>query len=127
MKKQDDGSSGISRRDFVSTLATVGAGLTIVPRHVLGRGLQAPSDTVNIAIVGIGGMGGSNAQALFGLHNLVAFCDVDDALLDAKIQQWKTQASAPPPAARQGGAGAAGTGGGRQGGAPATPAAPAWK
>ena len=30
----------------------------IVPRRVLGRGFQAPSDTVNVAVVGINGMGG---------------------------------------------------------------------
>ena len=53
-----------NRRDFIATAATLTAGLTIVPRHVLGRGLQAPSDTVNIAAVGIGGMGAVNAQAV---------------------------------------------------------------
>jgi TAT (twin-arginine translocation) pathway signal sequence len=40
--------SDISRRTFLTTTAA-GAGLTILPRHVLGRGFQAPSDTVNIA------------------------------------------------------------------------------
>ena len=44
--------SDISRRAFLTTTAAAGAGLTIVPRHVLGRGFQAPSDTVNIATVG---------------------------------------------------------------------------
>ena len=44
-------SRGVSRRDFVTRTAAAGAGLVIVPRHVLGRGLQAPSDTVNIATV----------------------------------------------------------------------------
>ena len=47
----------VSRRKFVRDAAIAGVGLTIVPRHVLGRGFQAPSDTVNIATVGIGGMG----------------------------------------------------------------------
>ena len=42
--------SDISRRTFLTTTA-VGAGMTILPRHVLGRGFQAPSDTVNIATV----------------------------------------------------------------------------
>ena len=32
--------------------AAAAAGLTIVPRHVLGKGFQAPSDTVNVAVVG---------------------------------------------------------------------------
>ena len=41
----------VSRRQFVGTVATA-AGITIVPRHVLGAGFQAPSDTVNVAVVG---------------------------------------------------------------------------
>ena len=45
----------ITRRRFVKTVAGTGAALTIVPRHVLGRGMQAPSDTVNVAAIGIGG------------------------------------------------------------------------
>ena len=45
-----------TRRDFVKTAAIAGAGFTIVPRSVLGRGFQAPSDTLNIAVVGVGGM-----------------------------------------------------------------------
>ena len=36
---------GITRRSFVTTAAAAGAGIVIVPRHVLGRGFQAPSDT----------------------------------------------------------------------------------
>ena len=46
--------STVSRRTLLTTTAT-GAGLTIVPRRVLGRGFKAPSDTVNIATVGFGG------------------------------------------------------------------------
>ena len=98
MKKQDDdrpvaAADGMSRRDFVNTLALAGAGLTIVPRHVLGRGFTAPSDLVNIATVGINGMGATNTQNLMS-QNIVAICDVDDALLDAKLQSWKTAAAA---------------------------------
>ena len=47
------------------------AGFMIVPRHVLGRGFQAPSDAVNVAIVGINGMGASNARALMS-QNIAA-------------------------------------------------------
>ena len=56
----------------------------IVPRHVLGQGLTPPSDLVNIAIVGINGMGAVNAQAVMS-QNIVAICDVDDALVDGRI------------------------------------------
>ena len=80
---------GMTRRSFVTTAAAAGAGVVIVPRHVLGRGLQAPSDTVNVAIVGIGGMGGSNARALMS-QNIVAICDVDDTYAGKKLEEYKT-------------------------------------
>jgi predicted dehydrogenase len=66
-----------SRRDFVKTLAATVAGLTIVPRHVLGRGLTPPSDRLNVAGVGVGGMGKINLLNLGVENNIVALCDVD--------------------------------------------------
>src|SRR5687767_3048886 len=87
--------SEISRRTFLTTTAA-GAGLTIVPRHVLGRGFQAPSDTVNIATVGIGGMGGSNTRALMS-QNFVAVCDVDYEQLENRLEAFKQVAENPPP------------------------------
>ncbi len=71
-------SSNISRRKFLETGAIAAAGLTIVPSKVLGKsmGYKAPSDMLNIAAVGIGGMGNSNLTNLQG-ENIVALCDVD--------------------------------------------------
>src|SRR5262245_59067382 len=66
----------ISRRKFVSDVALTGAGLTIVPRHVLGRGVAAPSDRLNVAAVGVGGQGRSDLVNL-STENVVAICDVD--------------------------------------------------
>ncbi len=66
-----------SRRDFVKTVALTGAGLTIVPRHVLGRGQTPPSDRLNIAGIGVGGMGKINLLNLGRENNIVALCDVD--------------------------------------------------
>ena len=51
-----------TRREFIATGAIAAAACMIVPRHVLGRGLTPPSDMLNVAVVGIGGMGASNAQ-----------------------------------------------------------------
>ena len=58
----------LTRREFVAgagkaTLGTMVATSAplIVPSRVLGRGQRAPSDTVNVAIVGFGGMGCDNA------------------------------------------------------------------
>lgn len=70
-------SDHITRRDFVKTTSMVGAAAMIVPRRVLGGpGYKAPSDTLNIASVGAGGMGASNMFALTE-ENIVAICDVD--------------------------------------------------
>jgi predicted dehydrogenase len=77
----------VSRRDFVTTAAGAGAALMIVPRHVLGRGFQAPSDLVNVATVGFSGMGASNTRAVMS-QNVVALCDVDFDLLDNRLEQW---------------------------------------
>ena len=65
-----------TRRKFLGTAAWVGAGLMIVPRHVLGRGQQAPSDTLAIAGIGCGGKGSSDLQGVAS-ENVVALCDVD--------------------------------------------------
>src|SRR4026209_2078551 len=88
----EDMKDGIKRRKFVTTVAATGAGLTIVPRHVLGRGFQAPSDTVNIATVGIGGMGGSDTRALMS-QNIIAVCDVDWGYAENRFTQYQTELS----------------------------------
>jgi len=80
-----------SRRQFLQSAAIAAAGVTIVPRHVLGgTGYQAPSDTLNIAGVGIGGMGRSNMLALAS-QNIVALCDVDWGYVDKKYAELPTQ------------------------------------
>ena len=67
-----------SRRDFLRN-ASLGAGVMIVPRHVLGRGYRAPSDTPNIASIGVGGMGANDVAGVKRAGaNIVALCDVDD-------------------------------------------------
>src|SRR6476646_7227252 len=91
--------SSLSRREFVTTVAGTGAAFLIVPRHVLGRGFQAPSDTLNIAVAGINGMGAANAQAVMS-QNIVAICDCDLGLLDAKLAPWsRARRPTPRPAA----------------------------
>ena len=67
---------GLPRREFVRAAGMAAAGLTIVPRHVLGKGQTPPSDLVNVAGVGVGGMGRSNMTNLSS-QNIVALCDVD--------------------------------------------------
>ena len=67
----------ISRRRFIGNVATVAAGITILPSKVIsGLGYTAPSDKLNIAAVGIGGIGAVNLEHCAG-ENIVALCDVD--------------------------------------------------
>ena len=55
----------ISRRQLLGSAVAVTA-TTIVPRHVLGGPkFVPPSEKVNVALVGAGGQGRTNAQALF--------------------------------------------------------------
>jgi predicted dehydrogenase len=70
----DDSNRTVSRRRFVSTTALAAVSAAIVPSRVLGA--QAPSNKLNIAAIGIGGMGASNLKACAG-ENIVALCDVD--------------------------------------------------
>ncbi|MDZ7345661.1 MAG: Gfo/Idh/MocA family oxidoreductase [candidate division KSB1 bacterium] len=66
----------MERRKFLGAMAAASA-FTIVPRRVLGGpGYQAPSDTLNIACVGVGGMGQNNVHEM-ATENIVALCDVD--------------------------------------------------
>ena len=82
----------VSRRQFVGTVATA-AGVTIVPRHVLGAGFQAPSDTVNVGVVGYAhGMGTNNLLNMAKSDNIVALCDCDesDAAKEARKRRGTT-------------------------------------
>ncbi|MBN1126535.1 MAG: Gfo/Idh/MocA family oxidoreductase [Sedimentisphaerales bacterium] len=78
-KKTDFSGDPISRRRFLGTAGVSAAVFTVVPRHVLGGpGRQAPSDTLNVAGIGIGGMGFNDIRTVAGLgENIVALCDVD--------------------------------------------------
>lgn len=69
----------MSRRNFLQKSAIAAAGFTIVPSSVFGKsfGHTAPSDKLNIAGVGVGGMGNGNLKNMENTDNIVALCDVD--------------------------------------------------
>jgi myo-inositol 2-dehydrogenase/D-chiro-inositol 1-dehydrogenase len=77
----------ISRRQFFKTgaAAAAAASMAIVPRRVLGgQGYVAPSDTLNKAVVGVGGMGLGH----LGYPGAVlrAVCDVDGGHLARALE-----------------------------------------
>ena len=56
----------VTRRKFLTTAAASAAAFTIVPRHVLGGpGFVAPSERVNVALIGAGGRAVQNMRELF--------------------------------------------------------------
>ncbi|MCL5097944.1 MAG: Gfo/Idh/MocA family oxidoreductase [Candidatus Omnitrophica bacterium] len=68
----------INRRKFIGAAATTVTAFTVVPRHVLGgTRFVAPSEKVNIAVVGTGGQGRTNVRALFNEADarIIAVCD----------------------------------------------------
>ena len=77
MKKSVTNKGLNNRREFIGSLSTAIAGFTIIPANVIaGLGHTAPSDKMNIAGIGIGGMGFANMKNLES-ENIVALCDVD--------------------------------------------------
>ena len=73
-----------SRRKFIKgSLATL-ATISIVPRHVLGKGFLAPSDMLTKAIVGVGGMGRGHIP--YAGTKVVALCDVDKNHLQEAVK-----------------------------------------
>ena len=78
----------LNRRTFLRSTSLAAAAFTIVPRHVLGgAGVTAPSEKLNIAGIGIGGMGGNNLKNM-ETENIVALCDVDDRYAAAVFERY---------------------------------------
>ena len=69
-----------SRRKFIRNASLAAGSFFIVPRHVLGRGFTAPSDTLTIAGIGAGGKGNSDLREFSKSPkaNIAFLCDVDD-------------------------------------------------
>jgi predicted dehydrogenase len=83
-------SVGHSRRSFITIAGSAAFGFTIVPRQVLGgAGFIAPSERLNIAGIGAGGMGGGDIATVARLGaNVIALCDVDDERAAGSFQAF---------------------------------------
>ncbi|MHC4177666.1 MAG: gfo/Idh/MocA family oxidoreductase, partial [Planctomycetota bacterium] len=77
----------IPRRRFLSGAAAAAA-VAIIPRHVLGApGQPSANNKLNIAGVGVGGMGSGDIRNVPG-ENIVALCDVDRGALERNAKQF---------------------------------------
>ena len=71
----------ISRRNFLGGAAAAAAAFTVLPRYVLGgAGHVAPSEKINIAVIGAGGQGKHNIKGLLQHDDVqvMAVCDVTE-------------------------------------------------
>jgi len=76
------------RRDFLkSTLAASAVG--VAPFNILKAG-ASPNSKLNIACIGVGMQGSSNAEYLAGTDNVMALCDVDSAWHQRQIRNRKS-------------------------------------
>jgi predicted dehydrogenase len=66
----------VQRRQFLKSTAAAGIGLIILPSGTL-SGANAPSNKLNVALIGVGGRGRAH-QGPISSENVVALCDVDE-------------------------------------------------
>ena len=65
-EKFNKSGSGLSRRSFLRTTAAASAAFTIIPSFAMGKrlGYQAPSDTLNVALIGAGNQGSGDISSI---------------------------------------------------------------
>jgi predicted dehydrogenase len=83
--------TAINRRQFLGASAGMAMGTSafqVLPRHILGAtNRPAPNDRLNIAGIGIGGMGGANLRNLQS-ENIIALCDVDHNYAAKTLEEY---------------------------------------
>src|SRR5262245_13133469 len=79
----------LTRRQFVKKAGATVALFSIVPRYVIaGSGQTPPSERLNIAGIGVGGMGAGDIGAVAPNNNIVALCDVDTKQAAATLKKF---------------------------------------
>ncbi len=74
----------MKRRDLLKSIAAPAAGLTILKSGTL-RGQNAPSNRLNIALIGVWGRGTAFYNAMLN-ENVVALCDVNELRLKEAVE-----------------------------------------
>lgn len=73
-----DNPASLTRRHFLTNAAAGAAMFHFIPRAVLGEnGKPSANNKLNIAGIGVGGMGFEDLKAVADTENIVALCDVD--------------------------------------------------
>lgn len=77
---------GVNRRQFLAAGALIPV-FSILPGGVFGAAAASPNSKLNIAGIGVGGMGGGNLENLRS-ENIVALCDVDPNYAAGTIKKF---------------------------------------
>jgi predicted dehydrogenase len=75
----------MQRRDFIKHAALAGAGLLIAPSGLFGA--NAPSNKLNIALIGVGGRGRAHYDSI-ATENVAALCDVNAERLALGVKRF---------------------------------------
>ncbi|MBL9125995.1 MAG: Gfo/Idh/MocA family oxidoreductase [Verrucomicrobiales bacterium] len=80
--------NGLGRRQFLKSAAAAG-GVMILPRHLIaGSGETPPSERLNIAGIGVGGMGAGDINAVSKGNNIVALADADEIRAAETVKRY---------------------------------------
>ena len=85
-----------SRRNFIQKSSLIGLGSGLIggfPNFLIAKDLKnnSPNDTINFGVIGCNGMGWSNMKSILKNKNTncIALCDVDDNVLNKRINDAK--------------------------------------
>ncbi|MCU0362558.1 MAG: Gfo/Idh/MocA family oxidoreductase [Bacteroidales bacterium] len=87
-----------TRRTFLKTSAFSAAGITIAPAISSALAGCAPSDRINVGLIGCNGMGFANLTEFLKHQNVdcLALCDIDDEVLSRRAADVEKQRGAKP-------------------------------
>ena len=76
-----------TRRTFIKQSVAASTGVFYIAKTSWAQ--KSPGDTINVAVIGFGGRGGSHISGYLGQKkegvNVAALCDVDSAILDKRV------------------------------------------
>ena len=82
----------MKRRNFIKTTALGNIGMMAAPTILTGNGWKGANDRVNVAVIGIRGMGQNHLHAYQQLENVEvrALCDIDKNLFPERVKKYFT-------------------------------------
>ncbi len=82
----------MKRRKFIKTASVSNLGMLAMPHILTGKGWKGANDRVNVAVIGIHGMGQSHIQSYQNLENVEvrALCDIDKNLFPGVVKKHFT-------------------------------------